>query len=311
MNWKLWTLLIIAGSATAAEESTLKVPGQLPTLDYRGMKLVSSFQSISHALRTLDRGFPQLGLAADAKVPEPNKNSEYGAMMADLDKQLSEPKLAFAKNFEESLAEEEKVAQFRTDLISGKLSAPTPKSVKPMKVRTEAVVALDLEKFKACATKALPALYAKLAYQQAGDGYGAMTAAAVLDPERGNGKQIHASALACGRYLGALGLVPESPVEEIKILTALREGQDRKELLWQLFVIRSATSKELRLPDPLFWQYAWKEASFRAVFRKQDKLTLESLLEGYLEYAKQAPTMLVGNLHGLEERVQTILERLP
>lgn len=310
----LLLLLLLAADVVAADkpESSLKMPGELPPLDYRGMKLVSSFQSISHALRTLERGFPQIGLAEEAKLPAPNENGEYGAMIADLDKQLNEPKAAFTSNVNAGIAEEAKVFQFRTDLLTGKLAKPPVVKEVPASLNTsKPVEALDLKKFQLCAEKALPALYAKLTYLRSGDGFGAHSADSVLDAERGDGQFIRPEGMACGRYLGASGMASDSTLQEIKTLTALKSVQDRKDLLWQLFVIHSATSRELRLPDPLFWQYAWKEAAFRSAFRKSEKLTLGSLLDGYRLFAQEQPTVLVGTLKGLDERVKVILEKLP
>jgi hypothetical protein len=284
-------------------------PGAWPPLEVSGSKIVSGFESVSHAVRLIERGVPYVAAIETSAAVEASPGDTFVDIFNNLGHQLDAQIQAAQNNQEASLAEARRITSFRAGLLAGE-QKPASQST-PATPATNAVEPFGPDgyaKFQECAGRAIPLLYSKLAALIAGQAFEAVAVDAVLLPERGNGKQIDLEGMACGRYLGEHGLTAVNTTQEIQILTTLQKISLTENRVWNAFRLYSRTVKDLRVSAPLFWQFAWARLSFQKVFKKGPAFSLDQLKDQYRAMVKTGKVRLTQNLETLVADIRADVE---
>lgn len=296
-------VLMHLGSAHAIEDSP-NVPGSLRVMEIDGQHLVSGFQSMSHALRVLERGYWVVSRVSENSAPATAEHdSGFESMIRSLDQQIVRQSAVSVKDQQDTLSEEGLLSAFRRQNFDEKPTASPAPIVKSEASPVDPFDAKGLGKFRECARRTLPQLCLKLAALRRGDAFSALNADAAVAAERGDGEKITSEGLACGRYLGRYGLAPGSAIEEIKILSTFDRARS-VESVWRLFVSYSSSLKNEGVMAPLFWRFAWKETSYRIAVEDREPLPIAVLTEQYRRYARSVKNVWTEDLKSLDARIQ-------
>lgn len=292
MNRKIILVAVLAAlsaNARAADDAN-RVPGEARPMDTGLGRFILATPNIPLVLQALERGFPLVGQLdeKETKKPEGSGDSSYAKIIEAQNKRLADLRDGAITNQKETGAEAKRLSEWRKKALSGQLGAEqaTPKEAsKPLEVTK--VLPFNVEnraKFLECADGALSLLKARLSAQARGDVHTALQIEAALSSERGDGKTVSPEGIACGRYLGKVGIPVPKSFDEIRWLSAFmrlpNEGQDAA---WRTFFL---FGKALRLETSLsahFWQYAWRRTAFSMTFHGRRIPDLKSLLIDYFE----------------------------
>ena len=257
-----------------AETSTPPAP---PPLAYAGRIYQNSIEDRFDAyLAALSRGY-SVGQESTQSSRGDAPARDLGEVTSHLKQRVAELQSAFEKSQADARS---RFAQMPVAAAPTGLATPSTAGKPP-------APQLAYKAFVDCATRTLPLLKQRLQMQLLGDDLNSGIVDERLAPERGDGSQIAAGGVACGKYLGGYGFIGPGFRDEIKILSVFaipRPDADEARRLFLVFLgfARSQPPAKSAELAP-FWAYAWKVESFDAVFSNKPLPKLSDLIQSYVD----------------------------
>ena len=268
--------LILSGCISAAEKDTKGIQ----PVEIFDQKYVTAPESVSVLLQALDRGYPLVVAIVDEKEKgeETQTKTSENALLDNLQKNMTDNQAA-------TIEAAKHIANWKELVGAAPLQAQKEAYTKGYE-RVLMFSPDNEQSFERCLKRSLPMLKARVLMRSSKEPYlnRVNQIDAVLAQERGDGTQVNASGIACGKYIGGFGFkVPEGASDEIKWLSALSHvTPNNREIVWKTFGLYGCAARSQPTRSPHFWQFAWKKLAFLVSFGGARGITLDDLLDTYI-----------------------------
>lgn len=277
MKFLAIAVLLLVGTARGAEVAATP-------MSFDGKQYLTPHHDLALLLIALERGFPRAVDAGKAEKFAPKETKTFDDMMAE----ATRYRAALTEAFQKSLRDQAEKRSAR--LVAKTPSAPTAPAPRAEKApaapaKVPAFGPESWRAFCACAGPALSALRLRLAAEYQAPDEGAIGAEGILAPNRGDGKQVHAGGMACGRPLGAYGMPARSLADQVRDLASLAQAgtDDEAVQLWRFFILYGAVTRQEATKAGAFWEFAWKKITFQRLVVGKATPGLAALQAAYIE----------------------------